>query len=286
MSAWPATSCWIGAAALALPVMAMPWPALAQASAVPPNPQIEIAYVEPARPDYRPIFERLKQRQVLEELQQFLAPLLLTRKVLVKIDQCGGMTSPYKPGGPVVICYEYIAKIESLAPAEKTADGVSRANAIAGAFVEAVLHEVAHALFDVLKVPVFGREDDAADKLAAFIMLQFGKDTAVRALRGSAWFFEASNRTWTGSDFSDVSGPETQRYYNYLCMALGGDRETFTPILRDTLLKTARAVWCAKEYSDLRFAFNKTIMPHVDPDLLKTVQSMEWLKADDGAGIK
>jgi hypothetical protein len=92
--------------------------------------------------------------------------------VLVKIDQCGGMTSRYQPGGPVVVCYEYIAKIESLAPAEKTADGVSRANAIAGAFVQAVLHEVAHALFDVLKAPVLGREDDAADKLAAFIMLR------------------------------------------------------------------------------------------------------------------
>ena len=112
--------------------------------------------------------------------------------------------------------------------------------------MQVVLHEMAHALFDVLKVPVFGREEDAADKLAAFIMLQFGKDTAVRALRGSAWFFEASNRTWTGSDFSDVSGTESQRYYNYLCMALGGDRETFTPILRDTLLKTSRAVWCGR----------------------------------------
>src|SRR5215467_5744672 len=85
--------------------------ALAQAPAVPPNPQIEIAYVEPATPDYRPIYERLKQRQVLEELRQFLSPLLLTRKVQVKVDQCGGMTSRYQPGGPVVICYEYVARI-------------------------------------------------------------------------------------------------------------------------------------------------------------------------------
>src|SRR5258708_3059512 len=124
MTAQPATSDWIRAALLALSVMAMPCaPAVAQAPAIPPNPQIEIAYVEPATPDYRPIYDRLKQRQVLEELRQLLSPLLLTRKVLVKIDQCGGTRSPYQPGGPVVICYEYIAKIESLAPAEKTADG-------------------------------------------------------------------------------------------------------------------------------------------------------------------
>jgi len=120
MSARAAIRGWIKAAALALPGTAMLCSqALAQAPAVPSNPQIEIAYVEPATPDYRPIYERLKQRRVLEELQQFLSPLLLTRKVLVKIDQCGGMTSRYQSGGPVVICYEYIARIESLAPAER-----------------------------------------------------------------------------------------------------------------------------------------------------------------------
>src|SRR5262247_2154980 len=108
MSARCVTSCRISAATLGLAAMAMSLtPALAQAPAIPPNPQIEIAYVEPSTPNYQPIYQRLKQRQVLEELQQFLSPLLLTRKVLVKIDQCGGMTSRYKPGGPVVICYEY-----------------------------------------------------------------------------------------------------------------------------------------------------------------------------------
>ena len=39
------------------------------------NSQVETAYVEPKDPAFRPIYDRLKKRQVLEQLQQFLAPL-------------------------------------------------------------------------------------------------------------------------------------------------------------------------------------------------------------------
>src|SRR5712692_1818831 len=61
-------------------------PTAGQASWGPPNPQIDIAYVEPRDPRFRPIYDKLKQRQVLEELQSFLAPLRLPRKLQVKID--------------------------------------------------------------------------------------------------------------------------------------------------------------------------------------------------------
>src|SRR4051794_24384897 len=48
-------------------------PAAAQAPTAPQNPalqnsQVEIAYVQPANPNYRPIYDRLKKLQVLEEL--------------------------------------------------------------------------------------------------------------------------------------------------------------------------------------------------------------------------
>jgi hypothetical protein len=38
------------------------------------------------------------------------------------------------------------------------------------------LHETGHAVFDLLEVPVLGREEDAADLFSAYIMLHFGKD--------------------------------------------------------------------------------------------------------------
>jgi hypothetical protein len=259
------------------------------------NNQVDIAYVEPNNADYRPIYERLKTRRVLEELRAFLAPLRMPRKVLVKVEQCNEPGRLYQPGQPVTICYEYIARLEELAakiPAEgRTQRGVTRDDAIVGAFVQIVLQQMSSAVFDVLEVPIWGREQDAADKLAGFLMLQFGAETARKLLNGAAYFFEASDRTWTGSDFSDVRGTEAQRFYNYLCIAYGSDQRTFSDFVegqskgarssRVDVLPQERAGRCPKEYGDLKWAFDSTIMPNVDQDLLQKVLARNWLRPED-----
>ena len=241
------------------------------------NSQVDIAYVEPRDPAFAPIRERLMKRRVLEQLQQFLSPLRLPRKLLVKVDQCNATSARYQPGGPVTICYEYIAQIDKIAPRETPPGSLPRETMIVGAFVQSVLKEVALAVFDVLEVPIWGREDDAADKLAGFIMVQFGKEVALKVLIGAAWFFEASDRTWTGADFASVQSPEAQRFYNYLCIAFGSDQNTFKFLLDNNVLPVQRAQRCAGEFFQLRAAFLKTIMPHVDQGLMKQVQSTNWL---------
>ncbi len=258
-------------------------PAVAQEPSVPPNPNIDILYEEPMHQVYRPIYERLMQRKVLEELREFLSPLKLgDKRILVKVAECGSSIEEARPPVPAIICYEYMHQIEEYAPKDKTPQGVSRADAIAGAFVLASLHEVARAVFNVLNIPVWGREADAADKLATYVMLQFGKDIAWRALTGTASFFEASKQTWTGSDFSDVNSPEEQRIYNFLCLAYGSDPTLFKPFVQSTLLKTRRGEGCPSEYNQVNAAFMNAIMKHVDPALLTEVRKVEWLKPDDG----
>ena len=61
------------------------------------------------------------------------------------------------------------------------------------------LHETGHAVFDILKVPVFGREEDAADLFSAYIMLQFGKEDAHRLILGSAYQYKADVVEPTGA---------------------------------------------------------------------------------------
>jgi hypothetical protein len=252
------------------------------------NSQVETVYVAPKDESFRPIYDRLKKRQVLEQLQQFLAPLRLPAKLLVKIDQCGMPVVPYTPGGPVIICYEYVDQIERFAPGGSVFLGSSwitaRDDALVGAVALTVLHEVAHAVFDVLKVPVWGREDDAADKVASFIMLQFGKEVAWRTMTGVAWFLtQAGQATGSSVDYADVRSTASQRFYNILCIAYGSDPKTFDFLspkaaAATVYLPAARAVRCEEEYAKLRFAFNNTITPSIDQDLLKKVQAMEWLK--------
>jgi hypothetical protein len=246
------------------------------------NSQIDVLYVEPSNPAYRPIYERLKQRAVLEELREFLAPLRLEKKILVKLDQCNQPTRPFEPGGPVIICYECIAEIERLAPADRTPRGVSRKDAIVGAFVQVVLQGTSRAVLDALNAPVWGRLTDASDRLAAYLMLQFGEEVTRRTLIASTYFFEKSRRTWTGSDFSDVYSTEDQRFYNYLCVAYGSNQQVYKDLVQNDQLTQHRAERCRHEYAELDFAIKTVLMPYVDKAMLKEVLSRQWLRSDDG----
>jgi Putative metallopeptidase len=258
--------------------------AAAQAPAPLRTPQIEIAYVQPRNAAFQPIQERLKKRQVLEQLKQFLTPLRLPQKLTVQFDQCGAASRAYKPQAPATICYEMIEQIERVAI--KAAPD-AREMVLVGTVVQAVLHEVAHAIFDILQVPVWGRSKDAADMLAAFIMLQFGEDVARQTILGTAVFWELSGKSWTGSAFADTGSPEPQRYFNYLCIAYGGAPKSFEHLAKaeegkKPIIPEDRAKRCSREYHQFRKAFDLRIMPYVDPDLLVQVRAKQWLLPSEG----
>src|SRR5262249_17266133 len=141
--------------------------------------------------------------------------------------------------------------------------------------------EVAEAIFDILQVPVWGRSQDAADRLAAFLMLQFGEEAARKTIGGTATFFALSNRTWTGSAFASVASPEAQRYFNFLCIAYAGAPKSFDYLVqaekgKSALLPEDRARRCAGEYAQVRKAFNLRIMPYVDPDMFVRARAINW----------
>lgn len=262
----------------------------AAGSEIVPNPNIKIAYQPPANPELNPLYERLRARKVLESMQRFLSPLVLTREVEVQFEQCDAPELRYKPGGPATICYEYVAQIERMAPAAQQVElqqgRVTREEAIVGPTVQAVLHQTALATFDALNVPVWGRREDAADRVAAFVMLQFGEQAAWSTIVGTAWFLAGS--AGAPSDFGDVRGTVAQRYYTMLCIAIGSpllahDNQqlfaTFASAQAAGGLSPARAANCRNEYAMLALGFDKTLARYVDPAKLELVRSksINWI---------
>jgi hypothetical protein len=243
------------------------------------NPQVEVKYVQPQAANLQAIAERLRNRKVLEEFSQFLVALKLPRKLVVQFDQCGGPSRYYKAGEPATICYELVDQIEKVAA---KGDAETRERVLAGTIVQAIFHEVANAIFDILQVPVWGRRGDAADRLAGFLMVEMGSDNAYQLILGTAIFFQTSGKTWTGSQFADVNAPEAQRFYNYLCMAYGADPVRFGYLAspddksKEPIIPKNRAVRCEGEFTQVRSAFNLRIMPYVDPDLLVQLRARDW----------
>lgn len=299
------------AAAVAIVAGASVANAQSQSSLPAPNPQIDITnpgYVQPTNADLLPIYTAVKNRKVLETLAAFLAPLKLPSgsKLVIKFDQCGQHPPAYTHGGPVTLCYEYVQKIAQMQPQAAVllwaGSGFSGGPQysltsdvlIVGPVVQAALHQVAIALFDIFDMPVWGRADDAAERLSAFMMLQFGKTVAWDTVNGTAWFLSGSANN-SAADFSNVRGTVTQRYYTTLCIAIGGESRgafgslysadaldqmpTFGQLIGNSeagQLPPNNAKTCPGQYDTLKQAFSSLIMPHVDPILMQQVLVTNW----------
>jgi Putative metallopeptidase len=106
------------------------------------------------------------------------------------------------------------------------------------------LHKLAHALFEMLRLPVLGRKEDAADQVSAYIMLQLGKVEARRLIGGVACAYKteagAATPPPTMTHFADLHGTPAQRFYNVLCIAYGADKQLFGDIVEKGYLPKER----------------------------------------------
>jgi len=256
-------------------------PAIADAQ----SNRISIEYVAPKNPAHQPIYEMLKEHRALERLQDIFSPFQLPIELTFKTVGCDGVSNAWYSRPTVTICYEYLAEIQRDMPKETTPAGVTPADAVLGQFFYAVAHEVGHAMFDLLGVPVFGHQEDAADQFAGYIMLQFGKADARRLILGAAHSYSkyVKNPTVTAplTAFSDEHGPPAQRYYNLLCLAYGADAVLFADIVDMKYLPSERAKLCRGQYGELAYAFHQLIAPHLDQQLAKQVMDKSWLPPDD-----
>jgi hypothetical protein len=215
-------------------------------------------------------------------LKQFLAPLRLPKKMAIITKECNETNAFYSAGRGVTLCYEYVAKIEEVAPANRTDEGVSRASAITGNVVRVMMHELGHAVFDILELPVYGREEDAADQMSAFIMVQFGKDVSRWLITGGVHNYRVGmEKPLSRTDFSDEHGSDAQRFYNFLCLGYGAEPAAFQDLVDKGLLPAARARNCAREYQQVRSAFTKTVLPYIDQGLMAKVRAEKWLRPED-----
>jgi hypothetical protein len=242
------------------------------------NRKVEFAYIPPKTAALYPIMDRLKKRQYLEQLSEFVSPVRLPHPFTMVTLECGMVNAFYSPDQwAIVLCYEWIDLLDKIAPKQgQPVGGITRDDVIIGATTATVIHELGHAMFDMLQVPVFGREEDAADQMAIFIAMQFSKDVALRIVKGFAYFWNAMGNPKEWTQWADEHGTAAQRLYNALCLAYGGDAAGYKGFVDSGILPAGRAANCANEYQQVRSAFTKTVLPFIDPDMMKAVQAKDW----------
>lgn len=236
--------------------------------------QIRIAYVVPKDRDLLKVYKDVKGRRVLERLQEFLSPFRLPKPVKFTFQGCDGEDDASYFDNNVTVCYELVDELQWAKPKTTTAEGVAPHDAVAGPFFSTALHEFAHAFFDLHNTPLFGREEDGADQLAAYIILLLDKKTASRLIRGTAYAFQSESKERKSPstiEFSSEHGTPEQRYYNVLCLAFGAHPQYFSDLMSKKILPNDRAERCQDEFEQIEDAYKALILPHVDQPLAKKV---------------
>ena len=252
--------------------------------------RVSIEYAVPTNSEFQELYGLLKNRRALEKIQEIVGPFRFSEQLTIKTAECGAVNSYYqridfKP--TVTICYEFLKHVLDSLPNETTPAGVTPDDATVGQFLWVTLHEVGHATFDIFGVPIFGREEDAADNFATYIMLHFRGEQARRLIGGAAWAWRAYLGDYRRNPvvqmrlaaFSSDHGQPQERFYNLLCLAFGANKVEFADA--ESFLPPTRAPSCSYEYKTLARAFHKEIIPHIDQDMAKRVLSTNWLSDPD-----
>jgi hypothetical protein len=243
--------------------------------------RIRVEYVPPTNPEHQKIYEMVKERRSLEKLQEIFGAFRLPADLLLRTVGCDGVSNAWYQRGRVSVCYEYLSEIQKMMPHETTPAGITPADAIMGQFFFVIAHEMGHAMFDMLDVPVLGSSEDAADHFATYIILQFGKEQARRLIGGAAHsykdFVQNPKVTVPLAAFSNSHSPPPVRFYNMLCLAYGADRTLFADVVTNGYLPRQRADVCRKEYGEVAFAFKTLLGPHLDKSIARQVMQSNWL---------
>jgi hypothetical protein len=254
--------------------------------------RVRIEYEPPKNPAHQMLYKTLKERQVLEKMQHMLAPFRFPVELTIKTMGCDGQANawfnfddPNESVPTVHVCYELLQEVVDTRPKEQTPVlGITPHDALVGQFLFWTMHEVGHAVYHLFEVPLFGREEDAADEFATYLMLQFGKEQAHRWVEGAAYTAHNLVKNYKENPqverrlekFSSTHGMPEQRFYNGLCLAYGADPALFEDLVESGLLPKTRAHNCDREYQTFDYAFKTQILPHMDRAMAQAVFHKTW----------
>lgn len=208
--------------------------------------------------------------------------LILPREVSLRYAECGEANAYYDSSS-----HEVLMCLELMAGMAETLDGqfeeeATEQDALGGAYIAVVLHEVGHALVHVLEIPITGREEDAVDQLSAWMLIKAGDAEAVL---GAAASYYTELEQLEHADYAGLHSLNAQRYFNLVCWAYGSDPDNSQELIDSWELPAERAEGCAEEYALLDRSWTRLLGPHLrSQDVSALAIPRATLAPDGGRG--
>ncbi|MFM2252876.1 MAG: hypothetical protein RJB68_1213 [Pseudomonadota bacterium] len=199
-----------------------------------------------------------RNAQILEEMATQLSnQFRLSQPLKIGLGECGVSNAKYRSDMKFVqICLELIPDLTSRIAREQgnRLNRESMTRTVMGALVFIIFHELGHALIDIENLPVLGKEEDAADTISTYLILQ-KPALAEIGVAGGLFFFGRQTTLIPGffsqDHLSDEHGLNPQRAVNLACAAYGKDPQRFGWAIQTARVTNNRAIRCTNEYIQL-----------------------------------
>ena len=218
----------------------------------------------PAAGDLEAWRARLRRDRVLERAADRLnAFVFLPQDVTLAFNECGDDDAYYRKRR-VTFCYEEVADYaELLAPAASGRLSERSTRRVEAATSFFLFHEAGHALVDVLRIPVTGKEEDAVDQFAIYFLEESGapdmREDALRAAEVMGRLARADSADDEQTPVWDVHSLDAQRHANLLCWIYGADPRAFGEVVRRAGLPRERRITCGEEYTQLASSWDELL---------------------------
>jgi hypothetical protein len=138
---------------------------------------------------------------------------------------------------------------------------------ITGNLIFVLGHEAGHAVIREMKIPVVGREEEAADVFATLMALMCTDEFSDRVLANAAlgWFFSdrRDRRRGEKMEYYGEHNMDIQRAYYIVCLMVGSNMGKFGGIATVAKLPEERQKTCADEYLGASWSWEKVLEPHL-----------------------
>lgn len=250
-------------------------PAQGTAPAAEDKGDFKLAYVPVKNEQHAHLEKMLEDSKLFDRFVDDLNKnLALPLDISIRFTECGDLPEAQQLGAAnawynpedhsVTMCYELMAKSEELfRDDEKTPQDLEEA--VKGSTAWTFYHEIGHAMIDIYQPPLTGKNEDAADQISTYILLDGGDEGEKFALSGAEDFGREAGADNDLGDlqFADTHSLDKQRFFNIVCWVYGQNEEKYGHLVEQGSLPENRAGRCKEEYDTMARSWQTLLAPHM-----------------------
>jgi hypothetical protein len=229
------------------------------------GPQFGGYYCDVTNPRYRTQQLEMRKEKVLESIASDLNSIFrIPKSVALAYRECSQANAFYTSAPrQITMCYELVDEFYKTDEKDGL-KGDELDRAVGNAVTFAFYHELGHALVNVLDLPITGKEEDAVDQLATFIVADGADADETTALDGAiAFLLMAKNAKGQQPPFWDQHSLGEQRFYSIICSLYGDAPDKYKSVVTEGLLPKDRAAQCIPEWKKVERSWTRLLAPFV-----------------------